>query len=246
MAMKPKKPMPRHSRRLAVLVVIAAALLPAAAAQAQYYAAAAPPPLYPYAVPQRQPYAVQVAPNTYVIHRPAAAAPRLRRCVTAAPPPISVHRARRIDRAHKQVDRALVEELRKRSERKEAAVEAKKDAVGDSVNKRTVYKTKKIVRDRPVVIVHKRYVDDPPRVIDRAVAVEDAPRTDCNRGLMTRCDTVTAPVVSAPAPAPFVRLGRAAGKRRVIDADAEITILGPDRMNIRLYRKRTSARRQRR
>ncbi len=105
------------------------------------------------------------------------------------------------------------------------------------MNKRTVYKTKKIVRDRPVVIVHKRYVDDPPRVIDRAVAIDDAPRTDCNRGLMTRCDTVTAPVVSAPAPAPFVRLGREAGKRRVINAEAEITILGPDRMNIRLYRR---------
>jgi hypothetical protein len=190
-------------------------------------------------VPQRQSCAIQVAPNTYVIHRPgrghAEASVRCANCGHRRA--ISVHRARRIDRTHKQVDRTLVEELRKRSERKEAAVEAKKDAVGDTVNKRTVFKTKKIVRDRPVVIVHKRYVDDPPRVIDRGVAVEDAPRTDCNRGLMTRCDTVTTPVVSAPARAPLVRLGGEAGKKRVIDAEAEITILGPDRMNIRLYRR---------
>ena len=30
---------------------------------------------------------------------------------------------------------------------------------------------------------------------------------------------------------------RGSGAQRVIDADAQVTILGPDRMNIRLFRK---------
>jgi len=41
------------------------------AAQAQYYGNASPPPLYPYDAQGTQPYAIQVAPNTYVIQRPA-------------------------------------------------------------------------------------------------------------------------------------------------------------------------------
>ena len=238
--------MTRYSRSLALFAIIAAVLLPAAGARAQYYGAAPPPPLYPYAVPQSQPYAIQVAPNTYVIHRPAR--PRADasvRCVNCGRHRvIAVHRARRLDHKHKPVDRALVAELRKRSEGKDADAELKKkdaaeskqkDNVGDAVTKRTVFRTKRIVRDRPVVIVHKRYVDDPPRVIDRRIVVDDAARANCNRGLMTRCDTVPEPVVTAPAP--DVRVDHYAGKRRVINAEAEITIMGPDRMNIRLFRK---------
>jgi hypothetical protein len=91
--------------------------------------------------------------------------------------------------------------------------------------KRLVVHTTKIVRDEPVVIVHKRVVDDPPRVIVRRHYVEDAPRVVAaapkRRGLHTR------------------RTRR--GLPRVIRAEAEITILGPDRMNIRLYRKRGAA-----
>ena len=37
------------------------------------------------------------------------------------------------------------------------------------------------------------------------------------------------------------RPGKDDGKKRVISADAEITILGPDRMSIRLFRKSGSA-----
>ena len=60
------------SRNAAVLLVAAAVLMPAGA-QAQWYSSAAsPPPLYPYAVRADRPYAVEVAPNTYVIQRPAA------------------------------------------------------------------------------------------------------------------------------------------------------------------------------
>ena len=33
------------------------------------------------------------------------------------------------------------------------------------------------------------------------------------------------------------RRARESGKQRVIRAEAEVTILGPDRMNIRLFRK---------
>jgi hypothetical protein len=235
------KPMTRRPRNLALLAVLAAVLLPAAGAHAQTYRTAAPPPLYPYAVPRSQTYAIEVAPNTYVIHRPAPSrAEASVRCVNCGHRrSIAVHHARRFDRSHKRVDRALVEELRKRSERK-AAIEAKKEKeniVGDTGMKRTVFKTKKIVRDRPLVIVHKRYVDDPPRVIERPVVVDDTTRRNCDRGLMVHCDPAPAPVVSVPAPAPFVRIGGEAGKKRVINAEAEITILGPDRMNIRLFRR---------
>ncbi len=41
-------------------------------------------------------------------------------------------------------------------------------------------------------------------------------------------------IVSIGAPA---IVGSESGEQRVIDADAQVTILGPDRMNIRLFRK---------
>ena len=54
---------------LAVLAVLAAGMLPAAAAQAHCCRSsyAEPAPLYPYAVPEEQPYAVELAPNIYAI-----------------------------------------------------------------------------------------------------------------------------------------------------------------------------------
>src|ERR1039458_4276501 len=56
-------------RKLVLLAVLAAGMLPAAAAQAHCcrssYAESAP--LYPYAVPEEQPYAVELAPNIYAI-----------------------------------------------------------------------------------------------------------------------------------------------------------------------------------
>ena len=71
--------------------------------------------------------------------------------------------------------------------------------------------TKKIVRDPPVIVETQRVVDDPPRVVERRHDVEDADSS--------------------------MRGGRDDNKKRVIKADAEITILGPDRMSIRLFRK---------
>jgi hypothetical protein len=209
--------MTRYSRQLAVLAIIAAGILPAAMARAQSYAQ--PAPLYPYAVQQDQPHAVQVAPNTYVIRRPAQTRdyPYVRcvNCGNRANVPATAPAAHRFDRPHKPVDRALVEELRKRTQSKNKESEEKEAAVN----------TTKIVRDAPVVVEHKRHVDDPPRVIERRHIVDhESARAKCKRGIVENCDTGS----------------RASGddaKKRVIDADAEITILGPDRMSIRLFRK---------
>ena len=161
-------------RQLALFAVIAAGLLPAAGAQAQSYGTTPrPAPLYPYAVQGHQPYAVEVAPNTYVIHRPAA--PRANPYVGRR----GGHAA--LDRPRKKADRALIEELRKRA----------------------VINTRKIVHDAPVV--------ETQRVVERRHLVEDRNNKK--------------------------RAGLDDGKKRVIQADAEITIIGPDRMNIRLFRK---------
>ena len=199
--------MTSHPRNLALLAVIAAGLAPATAAQAQFYGAtyAQPAPLYPYAA-QGRPYAVEVAPDTYEIHRPLRARHYTRS--RHAGHSMSERASARFDRPHKKVDRALVEELRRRQHRN-----------GNVIN------TTKIVRDPPLVVETKRYVDDPPRVIERRHVVEDAPpRSQRGRGITVEGDTGT--------------LMGGDGGQRVIQADAEITILGPDRMNIRLFRKR--------
>ncbi len=201
--------MNNHPRNIAVLAAIAAGLLPATLAQAQYYDGtyAQPAPLYPYAVPGDRPYAVEVAPNTYVIQRPADARgyPYVR---GRSKNPASEQNTSKFDRPHKPADRALIEELRKRSP-----------------IKRTVINTKRIVHDEPVVIETKRVVDDPPRVIERRHIVEDEPvRSRRKPALAEKRDTNK-------------RASRDDSKKRVIEADAEVTILGPDRMSIRLFRK---------
>ncbi len=180
--------MNNHSRHLAALAVVAASMVPAVAAQAQYYGGgyAQPAPLYPYAAQGDQPYAVEVAPNTYVIKRAARAHPY-------------AGRARASNQAHKPADRGLIEELRNRGQSKGAVIN-----------------TTKIVRDPPVVVETQRVVDDPPRVIERRHIVDDAPvRSRRAQPSADNNDT----------------------KTRVIQADAEVTILGPDRMTIRLFRK---------
>ena len=193
--------MNNRSRYLTALAVVAASMLPAAAAQAQYYGGtyAQPAPLYPYATQGDQPYAVEVAPNTYVIQRSAPARTHPHVGGRRASNPASGQGEPVSDRPHKPADRGLIEELRHRGQ-----------------TKRTVINTTKIVRDPPVVIETKRIVDDPPRVIVRRHIVEDAPaRSRRTQPAADANDT----------------------KKRVIQADAEITILGPDRMSIRLFRK---------
>jgi hypothetical protein len=122
-------------RKLVLLAALAAGMLPAAAAQAHCCRSsyAEPAPLYPYAVPEEQPYAVELAPNIYAIPYRLRAYPYVH-CL---------------------------------------------DGCG---------------RRAPVVIETER-------------GIEDTGERGEN------------------------------GKQRVIRAEAEVTILGPDRMNIRLFRK---------
>lgn len=80
---------------------------------------------------------------------------------------------------------------------------------------RDVVHTRRIVRHAPRVIETTRVVDDPPRVIVRRHYVD------------------------GPTPARTQRDAREtdANKKHVIEADAEVTIVGTDRMTIRLFPK---------
>lgn len=194
---------------LMAAVAIAAIMLPAATAQAQYYGnayAQQPPPLYPYVVQNNQPYAVQVAPGTYVIQRPAAERPRPNRGNSSARKSAIKKTAPASDRPRKPVDHALVDELRQRAKSK------------NSQSKDNTINTTKIVRGKPIVVETTRVVDDPPRIVERYNVVDGAPSRP------PRGDVAKRP-------------GRDDGKKRVIRAEAEITIIGPDRMSIRLFRK---------
>jgi len=195
--------------KIAAFVLVATALT-GGIAQAQWYssAPAAPQPLYPYA-PQSgratsQPYAVEVAPGSYVIHRPdeARRAPAARRPHRSASAP----KAKPSDVKN---DPAMIEELRQQV-----------------AGKKKNFNTVKVVYKKPKVVETTRYVDDPPHVVERYTVVDDngdgkkavveAPQADASAGKNDKA---------------------AASRKRVIQADAEITVLGPDRMTIQLYRK---------
>jgi hypothetical protein len=227
-----------HRRTFVLIAATVAGLLPAAA-QAQWYSSYPPQPRpYGYGVDMSRPYAIEVAPNTYVIRHPGDAQHDAtvrcgKNCGERNGHKTQRHEAERevpkSDRPHKPANRALIEELERRMEAKRRVADATK-----------------IVRDPPVVIVHKRVVDDPPRVIERRHVAEDVPSS--SRGLIRPRDEIE---IDPPLPPPA---GHAAVKRtaqgkpkrgaadekRVIHAEAEVTILGPDRMSIRLYRKRGS------
>lgn len=237
--------MTRTACRLAILALCAAGLAPVTAAQAQWQAngqSRRPAPLYPYELQPGQSYAVEVSPGTYVIHRPSnergyrgvsrrarQAAPRYRAAPKARVKPRRTH-----------ANRALIEELRRRDARRArlaaeraakraAKLAAKRKAkraaqhAGKSTRKSAgrkpdkIVHTRRVVRDKPLVIETRRVVQDPPKVITRRHYVEDLPPRGATGSI-------------APRPT-----GNA--DPRVIHADAEITILGPDRMSIRLVRK---------
>lgn len=207
------KVMSRSVCRLAVFVVCAAGLAPVSAAQAQWYgnAASRQPPLYPYELQPGQPYAVEVAPGTYVIHRPAqqrryAAPHRRAKRVThrVAPKPKRMH-----------ANRALNEEVHRRDARRVAQKAAKKAGKYAGRKADQVIHTRKIVREKPIVIETRRVVNGQPKVITRRRYVDDASRRTGS----------------------ILRKGAGNDYPRLIHADAEITILGPDRMSIRLTRK---------
>ncbi|MCK9915894.1 hypothetical protein MXD81_42745 [Microbacteriaceae bacterium K1510] len=198
------------SRSLAALAVAAAVWLPFGA-QAQYYGA--PPqgaPLYPYTVDPSRPYAVEVAPGTYVIRRPVEA--------QAYPQASRAHRVRADKRKVTRNDPAMIEELRQRHAGKSSARNVETEVIN----------TKKIVRGKPIVVETTRVVDDPPKVIVRKRYVDDN-----TASLPSGKQTVT-----IEDGAKIDGTARDDGKKRVIEADAEVTIIGPDRMSIRLFRKR--------
>lgn len=208
------------TRHAAFLVLAVTALTPLSA-QAQYQTSAAtPPPLYPYLVQPNQPYAVQVAPGTYVIQRPNETRQRRHARDTNVTGSINPRSTPVAARTRTKADPALVEELQDR-------------AAGKSVSgkKRTIETTRE-VREKPVVIETKRYVDLPPRVVERYVDEAGNPI----RGKNNR--VATAPVDSSALDKPVLDKNMGKGtERRVINAEAEITIIGPDRMSIRLFRK---------
>lgn len=111
-------------------------------------------------------------------------------------------------RRGKPTNHALVEELRRRTK-------------ADRVVKNTTV----VVREKPIVIEKKRYVDDT-RVIERRRYVEDEPAKPRGKRGRTVADD---------------EIDLKSEKGRVIRAEAEVTIIGPDRMSIRLFRKRHGA-----
>jgi len=234
--------MSRIVRRLALIAVCAVGLAPATAAQAQWYGGRAgqrPAPLYPYELQPGQAYAVQVGPGTYVIHHPGQrygySGARHRIAPAATPRP-----------KRTRASRALIEELRRRDAQRAASLAARRAAKHAAALKRAaarqaakkfanraakkaaeraakraprkvektagrkpdkIIRASEVVHDKPLVIVKRRVVEEPVRVITRRHYVDNAP---------ARARDV---------------------EPRVIHADAEITILGPDRMSIRLVRK---------
>lgn len=122
-------------------------------------------------------------------------------------------RASEPSRKVRRADPALVEELRKRHHKKKDVV------VVEKKDKDVEIDTKRVVREKPVVRKHIRVVDDPPIVVQREIN---------EQGQVLSEQRV--PTAQAQVPAPI-------SGGRVIHAEAEVTILGPDRMNIRLYRK---------
>jgi len=204
-----------RTRSVLALVLFAAA----SGAQAQTYGQ---PPLYPYAA--QQPYAVEVAPNTYVIQRPARAQnyPYIT-CVNcsrnSSADPVAQSAPRR---PRQPADRGLIEELRKRNETGQFAEQPAEPAA-----KQTVTTTKKVLREKPIVHETVRVVDDPPRVIERRHVVVAPPLPPVRQPAQVAVeDEVTGNTKSPPD-----------NNVRVIRAEAEVTILGPDRMTIRLFRK---------
>jgi hypothetical protein len=86
------------------------------------------------------------------------------------------------------------------------------EEVGETPKPKTKIHKTIVVREKPIVRDHVRVVDDPPIIVQREVSEDQLVQP---RGSVE------------PPPA-----------GRVIHAEAEVTIIGPDRMNIRLYRKR--------
>jgi hypothetical protein len=203
----------RSHRILAAAAWLGGALLSPAHAQYYYVANAYQQPrlLYPY-VQQPQayyPYAVQpqYAPRAYPYVVPNSGARVLHRQPTTR----ASRRHVRPVPTHSRVDPALVEELRQRGG---AKARAKSPAKLPKID-RTI-----VVREKPIVVEHQRVVDDPPIIVRREKIV-DVPAPEPREARRHSKDQASAESTTP----------------RVIHAEAEVTILGPDRMSIRLFRR---------
>jgi hypothetical protein len=242
-------------RNFAIAAVAAIAFAPAGA-RAQWYSSYPQRDAVPYGA--QQPYAVEVAPGRHVIHHPMA----VRRLDLRA----SAQRARaRVDNDH-----ASIAASRQRRHVRRDAKNRVKHHVKHRIADNVVQDKVKVVRDKPIVVVHRRVVDDPPRVILREHVVTDLPRGSGLFQLFPQQVVEDLPPVVEPARPPswhreyrhvevrephrtwrhksvrraesrkaIVRGGL--GGRHTIHAEAEVTILGPDRMTIRLFRKDSAA-----
>lgn len=124
-----------------------------------------------------------------------------------------------------KVDPALIAELRRK--RKPGTTSSSKPKRGDDVtasieknpDSKKFTKTT-IVREKPVVRTNYRVVEHPPIVVQREISEDQLAEGSGH----------------PPAPPQGVPHGAPLGAR-TIRAEAEITILGPDRMSIRLFRR---------
>lgn len=202
------------SKKNKMIATIASALLGTCVANAAHaqYAYSQPAPLYPYVA---QPQRVYVQPQ-YAQPYPYVQSPHVRSVPRDDRAPHASEPRRKVSKT----DPALVEELRK-GRRAKAAKNSDSDKDVIVVDKKKVEIDKKIVvREKPIVRKHFRVVDNPPIVVRREI--------DENGQVLSE---QRVPAAQAQAPSSMGHGGR------VIHAEAEVTILGPDRMNIRLYRK---------
>ena len=128
-----------------------------------------------------------------------------------------------------KVDPALIEELRRKRKAVTTAntTSNTKPKAGDDVtasvdkapDKKKITRTI-VVREKPIVRNTYRVVEHPPIVVQREVGEDHVAEGE---------GPAQGSPLAAPQGTPFAV--------RTIRAEAEITILGPDRMSIRLYRK---------
>jgi hypothetical protein len=154
-------------------------------------------------------------------------APPQRGLMRTEKPRVETH-ASPVAQPTRKVDPALIEELRnkrkaiaKPNTKPKASVDVTASIDHAPDNKkftRTV-----VVREKPIVRTNYRVVEHPPIVVQREVSEDQV-----EGGGHAQVAPLAVPQ-AAPQGAPFAA--------RTIRAEAEITILGPDRMSIRLYRK---------
>jgi len=225
------KRLAQNSLAFAVVVVACAPL----AARAQWQSS------YP-----QQPYAVEVAPGTYVIQRPVAAAATPAEAFARAHRDEADEESRSGKHARHRVDRVVERKVRYVRE------------------KPVVIVHKRVVDDPPRVILRQHVVTDMPRgrglfqPPPQPAYVEDLPPVTLQPQVplpssWQRVSSRTAWHGARHADHRIVRRLERKHRRhvvsrdvvmhgdlgggRVVHAQAEVTILGPDRMTIRLYRK---------